>query len=922
MNAQAELFQEQKKQINLRDYQRHAADAIVESFKDNDSALVVMPTGCGKTVLFSEIINRFQPNKAMVIAHREELIFQAKEKIERCTGLKSNIEMGQFRADTNWGLFGMSQVVISTVQTQNSGDRLLNFKPEDFGLLVIDEAHHCTSPTYRKIIDYYRQNPRLKVLGVTATPDRADEEALGQIFETVAFDYEILDAIKDGWLVPVEQQMVEVDGLDFSSVRTTAGDLNGADLAEIMEFEKNLHGIADPTIKIVGDRRTLVFTASVAQAERLCEIFNRHRAGCSAFVCGKTQKDDRRRIISDFDHGKIQFMVNCGVFTEGWDDKAIDEMGVQVIAIARPTKSRALYAQMCVDSETEILTNRRWLKIDDQLGDEEKIAAFNLDGSVEYQKCLQKIKRQILPDEYFVSLQNPHLDIRVTNGHDMVVSRRTTLKGKKIKTSLEKIRAEDVLNIYNPNIPICGNQKSDGLDIKDCELRFIGLVMTDGNINFTNNQITLYQSERHKFCVEYFEKTINDCGFKFGHTIDKKPTNFGERSPLHRWTISKGKPRGRDKNKKGWGYLEKYLIDDWPEDFEKLTRLQLLVLLEAMDIGDGCKKLGCNYKSKTLTICTVNKFLSDKIQSICVRRGMRCNIGLGGTNRNMFLLHISPDRKFWTFTTSASDNRVIAQKEFCQNEMVWCVTVPSGMIITRRNNKVSIMGNCGRGLRPLPGVVDGHELDTPENRLLSISSSNKSSCLIIDYVGNSGRHKLMSTADILGGNVSDEVIELAKKKARENGRAMRMDEALQESQEEIEKEKERKRLAEEARRAKLLAKAKYTSKNVDPFDVFQLTPQQDRGWHKGKVLSDKQKDMLMKQGINPEGMNYASAKQLLTEVFRRFNNKECSFKQQKILIKFGIKCNNMPYEKASRIIDSIARNGWRRTAEVDSMLSV
>lgn len=564
MNAQAELFQEQKKQINLRDYQRHAADAIVESFKDNDSALVVMPTGCGKTVLFSEIINRFQPNKAMVIAHREELIFQAKEKIERCTGLKSNIEMGQFRADTNWGLFGMSQVVISTVQTQNSGDRLLNFKPEDFGLLVIDEAHHCTSPTYRKIIDYYRQNPRLKVLGVTATPDRADEEALGQIFETVAFDYEILDAIKDGWLVPVEQQMVEVDGLDFSSVRTTAGDLNGADLAEIMEFEKNLHGIADPTIKIVGDRRTLVFTASVAQAERLCEIFNRHRAGCSAFVCGKTQKDDRRRIISDFDHGKIQFMVNCGVFTEGWDDKAIDEMGVQVIAIARPTKSRALYAQM-----------------------------------------------------------------------------------------------------------------------------------------------------------------------------------------------------------------------------------------------------------------------------------------------------------------------------------------------------------CGRGLRPLPGVVDGHELDTPDNRLLSISSSNKSSCLIIDYVGNSGRHKLMSTADILGGNVSDEVIELAKKKARENGRAMRMDEALQESQEEIEKEKERKRLAEEARRAKLLAKAKYTSKNVDPFDVFQLTPQQDRGWHKGKVLSDKQKDMLMKQGINPEGMNYASAKQMLLEIFRRFDNGLCSFKQAKLLKRYGYD-GNQTREEASKIIDAIAKNGWRK----------
>ena len=97
------------------------------------------------------------------------------------------------------------------------------FDPQRFGVLIIDEAHHATSPSYRRVIDYYRTNPALKVLGVTATPDRADEEALGQVFQSVAFDYEVLDAIHDGWLVPIEQQMVHVEGLDYSSIRTTAG---------------------------------------------------------------------------------------------------------------------------------------------------------------------------------------------------------------------------------------------------------------------------------------------------------------------------------------------------------------------------------------------------------------------------------------------------------------------------------------------------------------------------------------------------------------------------------------------------------------------------------------------------------------------------------------------------------------------------
>jgi superfamily II DNA or RNA helicase len=280
--------------MKLRPYQLQASQAIMASWQQYDTALAVMPTGTGKTVLFSDVIRRVFPRKALVLAHRAELIHQAKDKIQRVTGYRVEVEMAALRADLHAGLFASPQVIVSSIQTQaaggDGGGRMAKFDPMMFGVLIIDESHHATAKSYRRVIDYYRQNPRLKVLGVTATPDRADEEALGQVFEHVAFDYEILDAIRDGWLVPIDQQTVEIEGLDFSNIRTTAGDLNGADLAAVMEAEKPLHGIADATMHIAGDRRTLVFAASVHQAEMLSDIFNRHKPGCSGWVCGKTDK--------------------------------------------------------------------------------------------------------------------------------------------------------------------------------------------------------------------------------------------------------------------------------------------------------------------------------------------------------------------------------------------------------------------------------------------------------------------------------------------------------------------------------------------------------------------------------------------------------------------------------------------------------
>lgn len=279
----------------------------------------------------------------MVVAHREELIFQAADKIQKVTGLEPDIEMAEMRA-AEFSLSGKARVVISTIQTQvagRNGGRMTRFDPNEFSLLVIDEAHHAVASTYRRVIEHYRTNPNLQVLGVTATPDRADEEALGKVFDAVAWEYDIRFGITDGWLVPIHQRMVHADGLDLSQVRTTAGDLNGADLARVMEYEVPLHEIVGPTVELAGDRKTLVFAASLAHADRICDILNRHRSDSARWVHGGTQKAERRQLFRDYAKGEFQYLVNVGVATEGFDDP-----GVAVVVMARPTKSRALYTQM------------------------------------------------------------------------------------------------------------------------------------------------------------------------------------------------------------------------------------------------------------------------------------------------------------------------------------------------------------------------------------------------------------------------------------------------------------------------------------------------------------------------------------------------------------------------------------------------
>ena len=216
-------------------------------------------------------------------------------------------------------------------------------------------------------INHFKKNPNIRICGVSATPDRADKLALGQVFDSVGFEYAIHDAIDDGWLVPIVTNQVIVESLDFSHVRKTAGDLNQGDLAKIVEMESSLHGIATPCVEIAGDRKTLIFATTVSQAHDLCAIINRHGKKAT-FIHGKTPKDERRELVRRYASGEYQYLCNVGIATEGFDDP-----GIEVVAIARPTMSRSLYTQMVgrgtrplagvVDKETLVTPEHRKAEI-------------------------------------------------------------------------------------------------------------------------------------------------------------------------------------------------------------------------------------------------------------------------------------------------------------------------------------------------------------------------------------------------------------------------------------------------------------------------------------------------------------------------------------------------------------------------------
>lgn len=345
--------------LRLRDYQQECLAAIKSRYLEGvRRQLICLPTGTGKTVIFSQFPAFFHmKNRMLVLAHREELLDQARHKLLQVNpGLTVEVEQAGRCASA------ASQVVAASVATlgRTGSKRLAQLDPAQFHLIVVDEAHHATADSYRRVLDHFQvfdRSTRKLVVGFTATPKRGDGQGLDQVFEEITFARELPEMIEAGYLSPVAAWRVETQ-VDLSGVRTRMGDFVTGQLSQAVNTEERNRLVVRIYQERLSGRKTLCFCVDVAHAGELAAAFR--SAGIAAdCVTGDLEREDRGRVLAAFHEGKIQVLTNCMVLTEGYD-----EPSVEGIILARPTKSAALYMQM-IGRGTRLFPGKRNVTIVD-----------------------------------------------------------------------------------------------------------------------------------------------------------------------------------------------------------------------------------------------------------------------------------------------------------------------------------------------------------------------------------------------------------------------------------------------------------------------------------------------------------------------------------------------------------------------------
>lgn len=314
----------------LRPYQQQARERIHAEWENGHTrTLLVLPTGTGKTIVFASVAadQVRAGHRVLILAHRGELLEQAADKLQRSTGLVSAVEKADATCLNTW-----FRVVVGSVQTLQRTARLERFPHDYFGTIIIDEAHHAITDGYRRILDYFGS---AKVLGVTATPDRGDMRNLGEVFDSLAFEYKLTDAIKEGYLCRIMAQTIPLK-LDISSVTMSGGDYAVGDLGTALD--PYLEQIAAEMAQRCKGRKTVVFLPLIKTSQKFRDLLNSHGFR-AAEVNG--QSTDRKEVLADFDAGKYNVLCNSMLLTEGWDCPSVD-----CVVVLRPTKVRSLYSQM------------------------------------------------------------------------------------------------------------------------------------------------------------------------------------------------------------------------------------------------------------------------------------------------------------------------------------------------------------------------------------------------------------------------------------------------------------------------------------------------------------------------------------------------------------------------------------------------
>ena len=318
--------------VDLRPYQEEARRAVEREWDEGRAkTLLVLPTGCGKTIVFAMVAKDVVDGggRVLVLAHRGELLDQAADKIGKATGLGCSVEKAERTSVGEW-----FRVTVGSVQTMMRPSRLDRFPRDWFDAIIVDEAHHALSASYQAVLDHF---DAADVLGVTATPDRGDRRDLGAYFDSIAYEYTLPRAIKEGYLCPIKAQTVPL-AIDLAAVRTQSGDYSAGDLGTALD--PYLDRIADEMLAAgCTERKTVVFLPLVKTSQKFRGILE--AKGFRAMeVNGESA--DRAETLAAFDEaGGGAVLCNSMLLTEGWDCPSVD-----CVVVLRPTKVRSLYCQM------------------------------------------------------------------------------------------------------------------------------------------------------------------------------------------------------------------------------------------------------------------------------------------------------------------------------------------------------------------------------------------------------------------------------------------------------------------------------------------------------------------------------------------------------------------------------------------------
>lgn len=696
--------------VELRDYQLSAVDGVRREFAmGRRSVLLVSPTGSGKTVTFAYVTaGTAQKNKrVLLLAHRRELLRQISKALTM-NGVSHAVMAG--------GSLGTPRAPVVVASVFTLANRLARFEPPD--LIIGDEAHHFTPrSTWGKVVQHF---PKARILGVTATPERHDGKGLGDLFQSMVMGPTVADLTARGFLSPAVVYAPAAP--DLSGVKRGANDYNQDALAEAMDKPSITGSAVAHYTRLAAGKKAVAFCVSIKHAEDVARDF-RAAGYMATSIDGAMDDGTRDRILKDFAAGNIDVLTSCDLISEGFDLPAIE-----VAILLRPTESLGLYLQQCLDAETEVLTEKGWLR-HNEITENDWVASFDTDtGQIIWAPTSDIIRRPLADDERMFAVSGPHLDIRVTGGHDMIAKARGA-EGWRKQSAQEMAARRGMICI-----PVAGVQFARGAALSDDELRVIGWWLADGTINRTTRQMVIAQSAAKVEHCAAIRSALTGAGLKIGEYRSKRSGEAAKYPDLVQFAVSFGEPRGRDKHLRGYAHLAPWLDRSIPRGlYDQLDIAQVRVLLEALNLGDGNNAhKPKDWTRRGMQITTgANGGMADALQSLLVRRGIRCNRSTVYVDdrQPQHYLNIAFKREATIAGSGCANGSVSGKKPYQRSrfvevptkpgEVVWCVTTPLGTLVTRRNGKVAIVGNCGRAIRMAPG---------------------KDVTLILDHAGNTRRH--------------------------------------------------------------------------------------------------------------------------------------------------------------------------------------